>query len=70
MCLVAGGIVPQTRLSLRHVERVLQAMASDCDMRCVRLAVCYVTDTRYIDIGKAEWTKYTEQRVSLVEYVS
>ncbi|CAH1792462.1 unnamed protein product [Owenia fusiformis] len=53
--LVEGGIIPQTKLSLRHVAMVLQAMDPHCILTSIVSAVCYVTDSEYVRYVQKEW---------------
>ncbi|XP_013406598.1 diphthine--ammonia ligase [Lingula anatina] len=57
MQVIDGGILPQCRLTLRHVERVLMAMGEGLQLCNVRMAVCYVFDERCIPVAKREWNK-------------
>jgi len=43
MKLVDGGAVMQSRLSLRHVRRVLSAMSSSVCLCDLLLVICYAT---------------------------
>ncbi|XP_067682462.1 uncharacterized protein [Haliotis asinina] len=55
MTIIRGGIVPECRLSLRHVRRVLAAMHPGCRLSHVTNAICYVTSTDFIPIARREW---------------
>ena len=44
----------QSRLSLRHVSRVLAAMHAGIDISSVVLAICYVTHHEYIQHARKE----------------
>lgn len=59
--IIAGGFRVESRLSLRHVCRILSAMDKGCDITDVLLAVCYVTSSDDIDIAKEEWDKTVNQ---------
>ncbi|KAI8482639.1 diphthine--ammonia ligase [Branchiostoma belcheri] len=60
MLLVEGGIIPQTRLSLSHVQRVLSAMCAGASLMNSRLVICYVTDISYVQIAKGAWMQNTQ----------
>lgn len=52
LSIIRGGIVPQVRLSLRHVQRILEAM--HCGMDKITTVVCYVTNISYVQTAKRE----------------
>ncbi|XP_073465984.1 diphthine--ammonia ligase isoform X1 [Aquarana catesbeiana] len=55
MQLVPGRILAESRLSLRHVERVLDAVAPGTSLRHVMVAQCYVTQNSYIHTALEAW---------------
>ncbi|XP_033734747.1 diphthine--ammonia ligase-like isoform X2 [Pecten maximus] len=55
--IIQGGITTESRLSLRHVGRVLDAQSSGCALTDVVNVVCYITSHSYMDIAKQEWTR-------------
>ncbi|XP_065695993.1 diphthine--ammonia ligase isoform X6 [Patagioenas fasciata] len=57
MQLVSGGIWTETVVSLRHVERVLQAMRQETALHHIITASCYVTKSKYIPIAHSVWQK-------------
>ncbi|NXA25935.1 DPH6 ligase, partial [Ibidorhyncha struthersii] len=57
MQLVSGGVWTEAIVSLRHVERVLQAMNQKTALRHVITACCYVTDSKHIPIARSIWQK-------------
>ncbi|XP_075283504.1 diphthine--ammonia ligase isoform X3 [Opisthocomus hoazin] len=57
MQLVSGGIWTEAIVSLRHVERVLQAMSQKTALHHVITASCYVTDSKHIPIARSIWQK-------------
>ncbi|NXY41463.1 DPH6 ligase, partial [Ceuthmochares aereus] len=57
MQLVSGGIGTEAIVSLRHVERVLQAMNQKTALHHVIAASCYVTNNKYIPIAHSVWQK-------------
>ncbi|NXI49785.1 DPH6 ligase, partial [Chloroceryle aenea] len=57
MQLVSGGIQPEAMVSLRHVERVLQAMSQETSLHHIITANCYVTDSKHIPIAHSIWKK-------------
>ena len=65
LSMVDGGIHPQSRLSLQHVDRVLDAISSGCCVDDVRSCVCYVTHPDYLSIAKEEWNKACQVSTTL-----
>ena len=57
LSLIEGGIRPQCRLSLRHVDRVLGAMCPSCCVDSIVACVCYVTHPDCIQVTREEWKK-------------
>ncbi|CAN0097898.1 unnamed protein product [Bubo scandiacus] len=57
MQLVSGGIWTEATVSLRHVERILQAMSQKTALHHVITASCYVTDSKHIPIARSIWQK-------------
>ncbi|NXU18568.1 DPH6 ligase, partial [Pardalotus punctatus] len=57
MQLVSGGVCTEASVSLRHVERVLQAMSQKTALHHVIAASCYVTDSKSIPIARSVWQK-------------
>ncbi|NXI98373.1 DPH6 ligase, partial [Psophia crepitans] len=57
MQLVSGGIWTEAIVSLRHVERILQAMSEKTVLHHVITANCYVTDSKHIPIARSIWQK-------------
>ncbi|KAM6358788.1 diphthine--ammonia ligase isoform 1-T1 [Alca torda] len=57
MQLVSGGVRTEAVVSLRHVERVLQAMSQKTALHHVITASCYVTDSKHIPIARSIWQK-------------
>ncbi|XP_042646988.1 diphthine--ammonia ligase isoform X2 [Tyto alba] len=57
MQLVSGGIWTEAIVSLRHVERVLQAMSQKTALHHVITASCYVTQSKHIPIARSIWQK-------------
>ncbi|NXW10168.1 DPH6 ligase, partial [Fregetta grallaria] len=57
MQLVSGGIWTEAIVSLRHVERLLQAMSQDTALHHVITASCYVTDSKHIPVARSIWQK-------------
>lgn len=55
MEIINGGIKAQSRLSLRHVERILKAINDKASLRNIIFCACYVTHPSYIPIVKEEW---------------
>lgn len=53
LAIIRGGIVPQTRLSLRHVQRILEAM--HCGIDKITTVVCYVTNISYVQTAQREF---------------
>ncbi|KAJ7412817.1 hypothetical protein WISP_94525 [Willisornis vidua] len=61
MQLVSGGVRTEAIVSLRHVERVLQAMSQKTALHHVITACCYVTDSRHIPIAHSVWQKKLQE---------
>jgi hypothetical protein len=59
--IITGGIRAESRLSLRHVERILQVMPGKTCLNDISMAICYVTKTDCIPIVKEEW-KYARTK--------
>ncbi|NXF09634.1 DPH6 ligase, partial [Smithornis capensis] len=57
MQLVSGGIRTEAIVSLRHVERVLQAMSQKTALHHIITATCYVTDSKHIPVAHSIWQK-------------
>ncbi|NXN39920.1 DPH6 ligase, partial [Rhinoptilus africanus] len=57
MQLVSGGVRTEAIVSLRHVERVLQAMSQKTALHHIITASCYVTDSKHIPIARSLWQK-------------
>ncbi|XP_063295593.1 diphthine--ammonia ligase [Pelobates fuscus] len=57
MQLVSGGIAVEAVVSLRHVDRVLDAVRPGTSLSHVLLAHCYVTQSSYIPTAVAAWQK-------------
>lgn len=53
LAIISGRIVPQARLSLRHVQRILEAM--HCGMDKIITVVCYVTNISYVQTAQREF---------------
>ena len=64
LAIISGGIIPQARLSLRHVRRILEAM--HCGMDRLTTVICYVTDHSYIQPAHKEYahTKAMEKVIN------
>lgn len=63
MQLVPGRILAESRLSLRHVERVLDAVAPGTSLRHVMVAQCYVTQNSYIHTALEAWKESFKHQV-------
>lgn len=62
-----GGVKSQCKLSLRHVERLLNAINSNINLRDVVQGVCYITDLSYISQVRKMWEENTNN--AIVNYV-
>ncbi|XP_073495134.1 diphthine--ammonia ligase isoform X2 [Phyllobates terribilis] len=62
MQLIPGGIVAQSRLSLRHVDSVLAAISPGISTSHVLVAHCYVTQSSYIRCAKEAWESAAENQ--------
>ncbi|NXF95967.1 DPH6 ligase, partial [Eubucco bourcierii] len=65
MQLVSGGIWPEAVVSLRHVERVLEAMSQKTALHHIITASCYVTDSKHIPIARSVWQKKLRERTKV-----
>ena len=63
LSVIEGGIHSQTRLALRHVSRVIEAIAPSCSVKDVCSCVCYITHPDYIPIAREEWNKSRQDNV-------
>ncbi|XP_048734768.2 uncharacterized protein LOC125650470 [Ostrea edulis] len=52
LAIIGRGIVSQARLSLHHVQRILEAM--HCGMDKLTMVVCYVTNIGYVQSAQKE----------------
>ncbi|KAM8921626.1 diphthine--ammonia ligase [Pelodytes ibericus] len=57
MQLVPGGITAEVGISLRHVERVLDASSPGTTLSHVLLAHCYLSRSCYVPTAVAEWRR-------------
>ena len=55
MAMLESGPAAQSRLALRHVDRVLAAMTDGGSLCDTLLAICYVTRRSYIAFAQQEW---------------
>ncbi|XP_056401159.1 uncharacterized protein LOC130295009 isoform X2 [Hyla sarda] len=62
MQLIPGGIVTESSLSLRHVDRVLDAMSPGTSRSHVFVAHCYVTHSSYIRCALKAWEASAENK--------
>ncbi|KAM3918590.1 diphthine--ammonia ligase [Leptodactylus fuscus] len=60
MQLIPGGIAAESRLSLRHVDRVLDAISPGTSRSHIMLAHCYVTQSSYIHCAITAWESSAE----------
>ncbi|KAK3595952.1 hypothetical protein CHS0354_032465 [Potamilus streckersoni] len=59
--IIEGGILPEARLSLRHVSRIIEAICPDWSLGNTVSVVCYITQQDYIQVACSEWKKATEK---------
>lgn len=52
--IISGGIRAESRLSLRHIHRILEAMPGSTTLQNISLAICYVSQKDYISIMQKE----------------
>ena len=65
LSVIPGGILAESRLSLRHVRRILEAMHAGSALHDIILLICYVINQDHISVAAAEWKKALEScRVS------
>ncbi|XP_069165246.1 uncharacterized protein [Procambarus clarkii] len=61
---VTGGVEVQARLALRHVSRVITAVASSSDIRAVVQGVCFVTRLSDIGVARRMMARLSESQIS------
>ncbi|XP_075049195.1 diphthine--ammonia ligase isoform X2 [Mixophyes fleayi] len=66
MQLVSGGILAESRISLRHVERVLEAVSPGTTRSHVMAAHCYVTHRSYIPTAVEAWEREHKDALPLL----
>ncbi|XP_076099990.1 uncharacterized protein LOC143069310 isoform X2 [Mytilus galloprovincialis] len=52
--IISGGIRAESRLCLRHIHRILEAMPGSTSLKNISIAICYVSQRDYISIVKKE----------------
>lgn len=67
MRVVTGGIIPQCKLSLRHMHRIARAMSPHGDLRNVVQGTCFLTDVNNVPIARKEWEYCTTN--AIIDYV-
>ncbi|KAJ8986079.1 hypothetical protein NQ317_003373 [Molorchus minor] len=65
--MVAGGIISQCRLALRHLKRLLMAVDSNFNLRDVVQGICYVTNVAHVEPSRKLWEERTNN--AIVDYV-
>ncbi|KAK2142335.1 hypothetical protein LSH36_969g00011 [Paralvinella palmiformis] len=63
LTIIAGGIIPETRLSLRHVARILAAMTTNSGLYDIVTAICYVTNQKDIPTVEQQLNNYYEEQL-------
>ncbi|XP_047475310.1 diphthine--ammonia ligase-like isoform X1 [Penaeus chinensis] len=61
---VNGGVEVEARLALRHVSRVISAIAPSTDIRAVVQGVCYVTKLSDIGVARRMMARLSESQIS------
>ncbi|KAG0712640.1 Diphthine--ammonia ligase [Chionoecetes opilio] len=64
MQVVAGGVEVQARLALRHVSRVITAIAPSTDVRAVVQGVCFVTRLSDVGVARRMMARLSESQIS------
>jgi len=67
--IIAGGIIPETRLSLRHVARILAAMTTNSGLYDIVTAICYVTNQKDIPTVEQQLNNYYEEQLKVSSVV-
>lgn len=67
MKVVSGGIIPQCKLSLRHMQRIAKAMSPHGDLRNVVQGTCFLTDVNNVETARKEWEYCTTN--AIIDYV-
>ncbi|XP_068232822.1 uncharacterized protein [Palaemon carinicauda] len=61
---VPGGIEVQARLALRHISRVIKAMAPSADIRAVVQGVCFVTKLSDVAVAQRMIARQSESQIT------
>lgn len=61
---VPGGVEVQARLALRHVSRVITAMAPSADIRAVVQGVCFVTKLSDVAVARRMMARLSESQIT------
>lgn len=67
MQVIEGGIVPQCKLSLRHMKRIARAMNAHGELRDVVQGTCFLTNVNNVEIARKEWEYCTTN--AIIDYV-
>ncbi|XP_043285189.1 diphthine--ammonia ligase isoform X2 [Venturia canescens] len=67
MQLLDLNIKRQCRLTLRHINRIVNAMDSNTQLRDIVQGICFLTHPSYIPEARKEWEKRTNN--AIVDYV-
>ncbi|XP_064624086.1 uncharacterized protein LOC135485670 isoform X2 [Lineus longissimus] len=70
MKIIDGGIKAESRLSLRHVQRILAAKHPGLLLHGVTMGICYVTSSSSIPDVEAEWEKALEDERAVEDFIS
>ena len=63
MTMVSGGISREAPLALRHVGRVISAMAPDESLLSVVHGYCFLTSPSFVPVAKKAWSQATTSMV-------
>lgn len=61
------NIKRQCRLTLRHINRIVNAMDSATQLRDIVQGICFLTHPSYIAEARKEWEKRTNN--AIVDYI-
>lgn len=61
------NIKRQCRLSLRHINRIVNAMDSSTQLRDIVQGICFLTHPSFIPEARKEWEKRTNN--AIVDYI-
>ena len=67
MTVLDSNLKQQCCLTLRHVNRILEAMDSNTQLKDIVHGICFVTNVNYIPEARKEWEMRTNN--AIVDYI-